>query len=149
MFLAGIANKIGYKEGVQRCECGAVRAANINRAGEVYECFPWTLSGYLVDYLVEWTELHGPMTEQELAESYTRAGDSADSAPSDQCIELLTGRWAAPMTFSDVRGLCETAPKMSQEEVDETPTWDEDPPSVGDCGVDVPVDWNRRGDGVK
>ena len=74
MFLAGIANKIGYKEGVQRCECGAVRAANINRAGEVNEFFPWTLSGYLVDYLVEWTELDGPMTEQELAGSWTRAG---------------------------------------------------------------------------
>ena len=58
-------------------------------------------------------------------------------------MELLTGRWAAPMTFSDVRGLCETAPKMSQEKVDETPTWGSDPPSVGDCQVDVPADWNR------
>ena len=62
-----------------------------------------------------------------------------------ECVELLTGRWAAPMTFSDVRALCETAPKMSQEEVDETPTWGSDPPSVGDCGAAVPADWNTAG----
>ena len=104
MFQVGIENAISMRDGVQRCECGAVRAANINRAGEVAESFPWTLSGYLVDYRVEGYQLHGPMTAQELAEY-------------DDCeLDLLTGRWAAPMTFSDVRGLCETAPKMSQEE---------------------------------
>ena len=35
VLVAGIENKIGFKEGVQRCECGAARVANINRAGEV------------------------------------------------------------------------------------------------------------------
>ena len=65
------------------------------------------------------------MTEQELAEY-------------DDCeLDLLTGRWAAPMTFSDVRGLCETAPKMSKEEASRFSA------TVGDCHVDVPADWNR------
>ena len=139
MFLAGIENKIGFKEGVQRCECGAVRVANINRAGEANEFFPWTLSGYLVDYLVEWTELHGPKTDQELARSWVRAGESAGDDPKGECIELLTGRWAAPMTFSDVRALCETAPKMSQEEAEKFCRVDM-PSSAGDCAVDMPAD---------
>ena len=50
----------------------------------------------------------------------------------DGDLELLTGRWAAPMTFSDVRALCETAHKMTKEEAsrrDET---------EGDCLVQVP-----------
>ena len=41
--------------------------------GRLDEFLPWTLSGYLVDYLVEWTELHGPKTDQELARVCTTA----------------------------------------------------------------------------
>ena len=121
------------KEGVQRCDCGAARSATIDRAGEPTSAEPWTLSGYLVDYLVAMTELDGPMTEQELADERQNLQDGDDGD-----LELLTGRWAAPMTFSDVRALCETAHKMTKEEAsrrDET---------EGDCLVQVPADWNSR-----
>ena len=118
MVRIGIENKIGFKEGVQRCECGAARAAAINRTGEADEYCSWTLSGYLVDYLVEWTELHGPKTDQELAEY-------------DDCeLKLLTGRWAEPMTFSEVQVLYETLPGERMA-------------SGVDDGKDVPADWNR------
>ena len=126
MFRVMIENAITSREGVQRCECGAARVANINRAGEVAEYFPWTLSGYLVDYLFECDKLHGPKTAQELAEY-------------DDCeLDLLTGRWADPMTFSDVRALCETAHKLTKEEASRFSSSTE-----GDCHVDVPADWNR------
>ena len=59
------------------------------------------------------------MTDQELAEY-------------DDCeLEVLDDRWAAPMTFSDVKHLYETLPgeRMS---------------GGVDDGKDVPADWNRR-----
>ena len=50
IFRVGVRNKIGFKEGVQRCACGSVRAAIIDRAGRAtrvsvaapHECRPWT-----------------------------------------------------------------------------------------------------------
>ena len=132
IFRVGMTNAIANREGVQRCECGAVRAAIIlNRAGETDEFFPWTLSGHLVDYLFECTKLIGPLTDQELAEY-------------DDCeLEALDGRWADPMTFSEVRALYETAPKMSEERAKEMRGWGMSA-LVGDCLVEVPSDWNSR-----
>ena len=122
MFRVGITDKIAWREGVQRCECGAVRAAHINRAGEVDEFVPWTLSGYLMDYRYDTDKLNGPMTDQELAEC-------------DDCeLEAVDGRWDAPMTFSDVLALCEPAHKWTKEEADELSE------SEGDCYVEVLTD---------
>ena len=59
IFRIGVENKIGYKEGVQRCECGAARSAIVDRAGVVTIASPWVLSGYLVDYLVAYDTLEG------------------------------------------------------------------------------------------
>ena len=122
IFRIGIENKIGFKEGVQRCECGAARAAGIDRAGDTTFESPWTLSGYLVDYLAEDFDLCGPMTDQEMAE--------ADDTDAGDIFKALDGRWAAPMTFSDVKHLYETLPgeRMS---------------GGVDDGRDVPADWNR------
>ena len=128
IFRVGIMNAIAWREGVQRCECGAVRSAMIFRDSKEDSLHPWALSGYLVDYLVECTDLCGPMTDQELAEA-----DVND----DDLFEALDGRWAAPMTFSDVRALCETAHKMTKEEASRFSS------TEGDCQVDVPADWNR------
>ena len=101
IFRIGVENKIGYKEGVQRCECGAARSAIVDRAGVVTIASPWVLSGYLVDYLVAYDTLEGPMTDAELSEFN---GPRLDDA------EALAGRWAAPMTFSEVKHLYETLP---------------------------------------
>ena len=94
IFRVGVRNKIGFKEGVQRCACGSVRAAIIDRAGEATELSPWTLSGYTDD------------------------------------AEALDGRWAAPMTFSDVKHLYNTLPGDTR-------------PSGVDDARDVPADWDR------
>ena len=125
----GIVNTIPGKEGVQRCECGAARCAWVQLDGKVDEFQPWTLCGYLVDYLEECTDLVGPQTDQELAE-----------AEPDGLLEALT-RWAVPISFSeDVRALCETAPKKSPEEAAEHATSGM-PWVAGDCWVQVPADW--------
>ena len=118
----GIQNATAFKDGVQRCECGAARQAFILRDGKPDED-PWTLSGYLVDYLIDCTTMIGPVPEQELAED------------DDDEFEALDGRWAKPMTFSEVRVLYETAHKMTKEDE----CW-----SVGDCNVELPADRNRR-----
>ncbi len=120
-FRVGVEHKIGYKDVVQRCGCGAVRQAVVDRAGAVaVPENPWVLSGYLVDYLVDLNELHGPMTDAEKA--YYREGD-AD-------VEALAGRWSVPMTFSEVKHLYETLPKAPKE-------WGDD------CRF-VPADWHTR-----
>ena len=111
----GVEDQIPNKEGVQRCVCGAVRVAIVNRAGEVNELSQWALSGYLVDYLVVCLDLYGPMTADEL---------SGYNWPELDIAEALTDRWANPMTFSEAAHLYETLP--------------------GDYVCkDVPADWNR------
>ena len=122
----GIFETFAGKDGVQRCECGAARAAWVHGDGKASEFQPWTLCGYLVDYLLECSALVGPQTDQELAE-----------AEADGLLEALTTRrWAVPMTVSEaVRELCETAPKMNKEEAKRCFQ------AVGDCMVDVPADW--------
>ena len=117
----GIENKMGYKEGVQRCRCGAARVVRVIPSGTVDVFQPWVLSGYLVDYLVALDTLHGPMTDAELSE-YN--GPDLDDA------EALAGRWSEPMTFSEVRHLYETLPKAPA-------CWGEE------CRL-VPVDWHTR-----
>ena len=126
IFRVGIMDAIAWREGVQRCECGAVRSAFIQRDSKQDLMHPWTLSGYLVDYLVECTELCGPMTDEELADD------------DDDLYEAIDGRWAKPMTFSEVRALYETAHKMTKEEAAGFSS------TEGDCHVTVPADWNRR-----
>ena len=125
IFRVGIFEAIEFKDGVQRCECGAVRAAVVNRAGEVKELSQWALSGYLVDYLVECSDLCGPLTDQELAEE-----------DDDILFEALDGRWADPMTFADGRALYETAHKMTKEEASRFLS------TEGDCQVEKKSDGN-------
>ena len=115
----GIQNATAFKDGVQRCECGAARQAFILRDGKPDEDHPWTLSGHLVDYLVNCLTLEGPLTDQELGE-----GDEDD-------LEALGGLWADPMTFSEVRVLYETAHKMTKDEVEWS--WE----AVGNCNVEL------------
>ena len=136
IFRVGISNAIAFKEGVQRCECGAARQATILRDGKPDKDHPWTLSGYVVDYLVECTVLEGPLTDQEMAEA-----DDTDDKSMFEALDGRYGGWAKPMTFSEVRVLYETAPKMSKEDVKES-NWRDD--AAGDCQVDLPSAWKRR-----
>ena len=115
-------------------ECSAVSVARYARrrsTGTVTGIMriPGTLSGYLVDYLEECTDLVGPMT----AEEWAYADDTDEGL-----FEPLDGRWAEPMTFSDVQALCEPAHRMTKEEATRFSA------TVGDCHVDVPADWNSR-----
>ena len=119
-FRVGVENKIGYREVVQRCECGAARSAIVDRAVGVNNPKPWILAGYLVDYLVGLTELHGPMTDAELSEY---------NGPGLEDAEALAGRWSAPMTFGEAQHLLETLPVI--------PEW-------GDHARLVPADWHTR-----
>ena len=116
-FRVGVENCIGYKEVVQRCACGAVRSAIVDRGGGVAVPNPWVLSGYLVDYLVQFEELHGPLTDAEIAEHREK----------NETVEALAGRWTVPMTFSEVKHLYETLP--------DSPGW---------AGKLVRADWHTR-----
>ena len=127
LFRVGLLNKIAYKEVVQRCACGAARWVYVDRNGTHGDCDPrpWMLSGYLVDYLVACTDLHGPMTADDLSEY---------NGPKNDCAELITGRWTAPVTFSEVKHLFETLPVCSAS-----------PEEFGFVfeTKDVSVDWKR------
>ena len=102
IFRVGVGEQGAYKEGVQRCECGAARAAVVDVDGTVEGLSPWTLAGHLVDYLVALDTCAGPMTAEEL---------SGHNGPDDDPAESLVGRWREPVTFAAVEGLYRTLPK--------------------------------------
>ena len=118
IFRVGVMDQTGYKEGVERCECGAARSVviKLDRTADDH-LSAWTLSGYLVDYLVAFSDLYGPMTADEL---------SGYNGPDDDPAESLVGRWRAPMTWEEVSHLYKTLPKSAG--------WDDEVRLV-------PVDW--------
>ena len=97
-------DQTGFKEGVERCECGAARSSVIKVDGTADDLSAWMLSGYLVDYLVALSDLYGPMTADEL---------SGHNGPDDDPAESLAGRWRAPMTWEEVSHLYKTLPKSA------------------------------------
>ena len=104
IFRVGVMDQTGFKEGVERCECGAARSSVIKVDGTADDLSAWMLSGYLVDYLVALSDLYGPMTADEL---------SGHNGPDDDPAESLAGRWRAPMTWEEVSHLYKTLPKSA------------------------------------
>lgn len=97
---AGVDRQIRWKTVVQRCECGAVRFATIDRDGLVSEYVQWTLCGLVADYVTD------------------EAFYIERPPPSLACEPVALDDWQQPLTWSDVDILVE---KSGGEEAERLP----------------------------
>ena len=86
---AGVDRRVRWKTVVQRCECGAVHFATVDRAGLVSEYVHWTLCGLVAGYVTD------------------EAFYIERPPPSLACEPVVLDGWQQPLTWSDVDILVE------------------------------------------